>query len=77
MFVPNGMTLREVSLHLRSRLERDTLLADNLRNALGHEIEIDEGWRRIRHLPIGLDQSIAQRHDRNTFEHRARTHSSR
>jgi len=59
-------------LHLRPGLQRGALLGDDLGNAFGREIHVDESGRGVGDLAIPRDPAVAQRHDRDALEHRAR-----
>src|SRR5664279_939465 len=63
---------RQMALHFRARLQCGTLPSDNLDDALRREVHIDKAGRRIGDLVIFRDLAVAELHDRDALEHRAR-----
>src|SRR5665213_306592 len=65
--------LLQMPLHLGPRLQFRALPGDNLGDPLGSEIHVDKAGRGIGDLVIVPDPAVAQLHDGDALEHRART----
>src|SRR3984885_2512740 len=78
-FARPGMTTsilarsRQMPLHLRARFQCRPLSSDNLDDAFGREVHIDKAGRGIGDLVIFRDLAVAELHDRDALEHRARS----
>jgi hypothetical protein len=59
-------------LHLRARLQCGALPSDDLDDAFGREVHVDKAGRGIGDLVIFRDLAVAELHDRDALEHRAR-----
>src|SRR3984957_6701626 len=64
---------RQMALHLRARLQCGSLPSHDLDDAFGGKVHVDEAGRGIGDLVIFRDLAVAELHDRDALEHRARS----
>ncbi len=63
----------EMPLHLWPCLQRRGVPGGNLGNALGREVHVDKAGRSVGDLMVLRDSAVAQLHDGDALEHRARS----
>jgi hypothetical protein len=73
----DALVSRQMPPHLRAPLQGSTLPCDNLGDAFGGEVHVDEAGRGIGDLVIFDDLAFVEFHDRDALEHRARPVSLR